>query len=152
MLEVRGVSLAQKKIIMKKESELFFGLLSLCLVVCLSACRSGDDEPSLEDVTTKLIGTWKGSMENYDESWCTVEFRDDATVSLVSKHGATWGAERFNGKYTVLSKEISYDGWFNYDGSGSSGWEWKKSYPYKFKGSTLLLHFNGSPWVLSREQ
>ena len=57
MLEVRGVSLAQKRIIMKKESELFFGLLSLCLVVCLSACRSGDDEPSLEDGKS-CVQTW----------------------------------------------------------------------------------------------
>lgn len=137
---------------MKKESKLFFGLLSLCLVVCLSACSSDDEELSLEVVTTKLIGTWKGRMENYEDSWCTVVFREDATVSLVSKHGTAWGAERFNGNYTVLSTEISYDGWFNYDGSGSNGWEWKKSYPYKFDGNTLLLHFNGSPWVLSKEQ
>ena len=140
--------------IMKKKNLLFFGLLSLCLVVCLSACRS-DDEPSSEDIatiTTKLIGTWKGSMKNYEESWCTVVFREDATVSLTSKHGDAWGTERFNGKYTVLSDEISFDGWLNYDGSGSSGWEWKKSYPYKFEGNTLLLQFNGSPWVLSKEQ
>ena len=88
---------------MKKIISFFVFVLALAATVTMTSCSSSDDEPTVPDVSEKLVGTWVQSVEEHGYT---------ITITYTLRHDGTYVAEDANDRWGV---EETWEGRWSFD-------------------------------------